>query len=85
MKFQKQVKQQKKLTSSLQIIASGPEGVYQTLKIMKQLVKAGKKDIVVRSKALELTRSLNQKDWLGEVKNLHRFVRDNIRYNKRYS
>ncbi len=43
MKFQKQVKQQKKLTSSLQIIASGPEGVYQTLKIMKQLVKAGKK------------------------------------------
>ncbi|MES9901018.1 MAG: transglutaminase-like domain-containing protein [Sedimenticola sp.] len=82
MKFQKQVKQQKKLTSSLQIIASGPEGVYQTLKIMKQLVRAGKKDIVVRSKALELTRNLNQKDWLGEVKSLHRFVRDNIRYIK---
>ena len=82
MKFQKPVKQHKPLTSNLQIIPSGPEGVYQTLKIMKQVTRAGKTDINVRRKAMDLTKHLNQKDWLGEVKNLHRFVRDNIRYVK---
>lgn len=82
MKFQTQTRPQRKLTSSLQIIPAGPEGVYQTLRIMRQLTRLGKKEIVVRQKALELTRNLNQKDWLGEVKSLHRFVRDNIRYIK---
>ena len=80
MKFQKPVKQSRKLTTTLQTIPAGPEGVYQTLKIMKHLTRMGKKDIAIRSKALDLTRNLNQKDWLGEVKNLHRFVRDHIRY-----
>ena len=82
MKFQAPVKPKKQLTSSLQIIPSGPAGVYHTLRIMRDLTRHGKRDIVIRQKALELTGSLNQKDWLGEVKSLHRFVRDNIRYIK---
>lgn len=84
MKFQAPVKAnaKKRLTSNLQIIPSGPAGVYQTLRIMRDLTRHGKRDIAIRQKALELTGSLNQKDWLGEVKNLHRFVRDRIRYIK---
>ena len=82
MKFSTQPIPKRKLTSNLQIIPSGPEGVYQTLRIMRQLTRVGKKDINVRNKALELTRHLNQKDWMGEIKSIHRFVRDNIRYIK---
>ncbi len=64
------------------MIPSGPEGVYETLKIMKNITRQGKKDITIRTKAMNLTRGLGQKDFLGEIKNITSFVRDNIRYIK---
>lgn len=63
-------------------IPNGVQGVKQTLKIMRQLVRDGKKSLIIRRKAQELTAGLNQKDFLGEIRAIHRFVRDHIRYVK---
>ena len=61
-------------------IPSGIEGTRRTLSIMRELVKAGKVSPLVRQTAVQLTTGLNQKDWLSEVKAIHVFVRDRIRY-----
>lgn len=37
---------------------------------------------MIREKALELTRFLRQKDWVGQIKTLHSFVQNNIRYTR---
>lgn len=63
-------------------IPSGKEGIKVTLRLMRQLTRQGKKSPAVRQLAVELTRNLPQKDWLGEVQAIHKFVRDNIRYVK---
>jgi transglutaminase-like putative cysteine protease len=47
---------------------------------MRDLVRAGKKNPLVRSVAVQLTEGLPQKDWSAEVRALHSFVRDRIRY-----
>lgn len=61
-------------------IPSGKAGILETLKIMTRLVRQGKKSLVVRQTALHLIAGLDQKDWVGEVRALHAFVRDGIRY-----
>lgn len=58
----------------------GPAGVAQTLELMSRLVKHGKKHPAVRQQAADLTRGLKQKDYLGEIRLIHQFVRDRIRY-----
>lgn len=78
MQLQKQAT--RKLTSTLHGIPSGPQGVYHTLRIMRSLTRANKANIRIREKALSLTEGLDQKDWPGEIKRLHKYVRDNIRY-----
>lgn len=40
----------------------------------------GKINPEIRSLALSLIRGHSQKDWTSEIKSLHNFVRDNIRY-----
>lgn len=47
---------------------------------MARLVRDGKKLPIVRHIANMLTSDLTQKDWLAEIKTLHAFVRDRIRY-----
>lgn len=47
---------------------------------MHQQVLIGKKSMIVRGLALRLVRHNPQKDWSGEIRDLHAFVRDNIRY-----
>lgn len=47
---------------------------------MRGLVREGKKALPVRMAALSLVKSNGQKDWYGEATDLHRFVRDQIRY-----
>ncbi len=47
---------------------------------MRQLARAGKKTLPVRLAALSLTNNRKQKDWAAEVRALHAFVRDRIRY-----
>lgn len=66
--------------STLGLIPEGPAGIAATLKIMGNFVRQGKKLITVRNKALTLTQQLDQKDWSGEVRCLHAYVRDHIRY-----
>lgn len=67
-------------TSSLKKLPPGRDGVRATLEEMRNLVRAYKKDLKVRETAAGLVSDLQQKNFLGEVKVLHRFVRDNIRY-----
>ncbi len=63
-------------------LSPGKAGTVQTLKLMRRLVRKGKRDLVLRRLALKLTRRLSQKNWLHEVHALHKFVQFNIRYVK---
>jgi transglutaminase-like putative cysteine protease len=49
---------------------------------MRSIVSRCKKALPVRQLALQLTQGLPQKDYVGEVKRIHAFVRDRIRYVK---
>jgi len=61
-------------------IPDGRQGTNETLKLMTQLVKEGKKAPGIRDQALFLIRGLHQKDFPGEINALFEFVRDEIRY-----
>lgn len=67
-------------TATLQMIPEGPAGIAATLRAMSRMVKEYKKSMHVRETALGLLVQCNQKDWACEVRNLHAFVRDHIRY-----
>lgn len=64
----------------LKTLPSGRAGVRATLEEMRLMTRNGKKNLEVRNTAGGLVSHLAQKNYLGEVKTLHRFVRDNIRY-----
>lgn len=68
------------IRATLEALPEGVEGVRATLNLMARLARAGKKSLPVRLAAQQLTNHLPQKDWLAEVAELHRFVRDRIRY-----
>jgi transglutaminase-like putative cysteine protease len=72
----------KPMTATLQAIPDGKAGTVATLKIMRQVAKAGKVSMPVRNMALSLISDLPQKDWFNELRLIHRFVRDQIRYVK---
>ena len=65
---------------SLGTIQDGPEGTAQTLRIMVQLARQGRRDPGVMQLARQLVATLPQYDRVGEIKALHAFVRDHIRY-----
>jgi hypothetical protein len=67
-------------TFTLGLISDGPRGIWETLKIMSSFVRAGKKTSAVRTMAQTITQSLPQKDYSGEVRLIHAYVRDRIRY-----
>jgi predicted transglutaminase-like cysteine proteinase len=58
----------------------GAEGVRATLNEMRKMVRDHKYNDQVRSTAAEIVSPLNQKNFMGEIKRLHAYVRDNIRY-----
>jgi len=66
--------------SQLSMIPDGKSGVIVTLKTMRDITKRYKTSIPIRTLAVALTNGLRQKDWHGEIKALHEFVRDKIRY-----
>lgn len=70
----------KRRPTTLQAIPDGPAGVYQTLKIMRQFVRQGKRTPAVRELALSLVKPNGQKDWIGEIKSIHEYVKNDIRY-----
>lgn len=47
---------------------------------MAALIRTGKRNPLVRQTAVSLVEGLPQKDRVGEVRRLHAYVRDNIRY-----
>lgn len=51
-----------------------------TLKMMTELVKAGKKNPAIRSKAVNLVQNVPQKDRMGEIRAIFDFVQNEIRY-----
>ena len=61
-------------------IPPGSEGTRVTLALMSKITREAKKRLNIRLLALFLVKNNNQKDYTSEVKNLHKFVRDNIRY-----
>lgn len=69
---------------TLELIPTGPEGVRKTLERMASIVRDYRKHPVIRQLAVEIRQAANvpSKDYLGEVKALHRFVREWIRYVK---
>lgn len=66
--------------SVLKRIPPGRAGVRATLEEMRNLVRQYKKNMPIREMAAQLASGLDQKNYLGEVKASHRFVRDGIRY-----
>ena len=66
--------------ATLSLIPSGPDGILETLRVMKRLAREGKKNLTVRNTAMSLTQGCGQKDYACEVRTLHAFVRDQIRY-----
>lgn len=63
-------------------LADGPKGVRDTLRLMSRLVKKYKRHPDIRERATSLIQHVDQKDWSGEVRALHAFVRDSIRYTR---
>lgn len=61
-------------------LASGEEGIRQTLRLMSKIVQEGKKNPIIRHTAQSLVAHLAPKNWWAEVDALFRFVRDEIRY-----
>lgn len=66
--------------STLMEIPDGAAGTKATLNIMRDIVKQYKTNTDIRRLVESLTRNLPSKDYVGEVKAIHAFVRDNIRY-----
>lgn len=66
--------------TTLKNLPDGRAGVRATLGEMRLFVRDYKKSLPVREAAANLTQHLAQKNFMGEVKALHRYVRDHIRY-----
>lgn len=69
-------------TYQLQQIANGLAGIRQTLKLMSAITKKYKAAPAIRELALSLTSHLKQKNYRGEVAELHHWVKEEIRYIK---
>lgn len=68
------------VVSTLSLIPAGVRGIHETLKTMSQLTRDGAKNYAVHMAAISRSRSCPQKDYACEVRCLHAFVRDGIRY-----
>lgn len=66
--------------TTLQAIPDGPEGILQTLKIMRSYVRQFKIDIRIRELAQSITKNLPDKDWGGEINAIHAYIKNHIRY-----
>ena len=69
-------------TTRLMAIPDGSRGTLETLKMMRAQVRIGKISLPIRELALSLVGHLPQKDYVNQVKIIHAFVRDKIRYIK---
>lgn len=63
-------------------LANGAAGTRQTLELMAALIRQGRESLPVREMMKTLVRHLPQKDYKGEIKAAHEFVRDRVRYTR---
>ena len=68
--------------STIGFIPDGPEGIQQTLNVMKGLVRKYKAFLPLRNLAVQMTQHLASKDWRGQVGAVQSWVQRNIRYIK---
>jgi transglutaminase-like putative cysteine protease len=68
------------LTAQLFGLDDGAKGTRDTLYLMRALARQYALDPNIRHVAASLVQNLPQKDWSGQVRALHAFVRDRIRY-----
>lgn len=73
---------QRATPQTLMDLPPGPDGIRETLKLMKTLVKAGKTNSIILNKARELVKLLPPKDWYAEVNALWTYVSKAIRYTR---
>lgn len=68
--------------TDLAFIPTGPGGVRETLRRMARIVREYRRHPMIRQLAVEIRQAARVpgKDFLGEVKALHRFIRDYITY-----
>jgi transglutaminase-like putative cysteine protease len=66
-------------TASIQI-PDGPNGVRETLKIMRLVVRQAKRDPSIRQQAASIVSGVPGKDWVAETVALLAWVQQNIRY-----
>jgi transglutaminase-like putative cysteine protease len=69
-----------KLTYSLRAIPDGKAGIAATLRIMRDMARQYRKSPRVIEKARSLVARLPPKNWGAEVRAIHAYVRDHIRY-----
>lgn len=62
------------------VLPKGPSGTKATLQIMQSLVRRYRKHPLIRQTAMDAVGDLAGKDWPGEAKRLHAYVRDRVRY-----
>lgn len=62
------------------LLSDGVDGIRQTLRVMVRLQRQWKKDPGIVALASSLVKNLPQGDTIAEVRALHAFVRDRIRY-----
>jgi transglutaminase-like putative cysteine protease len=68
-------------TVQLAQLSEGVTGIRETLALMVQIARHTRKSsYVVRNHAAQVVQGLRQKAWVDEVKTIHAWVRDNIRY-----
>lgn len=65
---------------SVSKIPSGDAGVRATLAMMRDVVRDYRKNTVIRYFAVQLCEELKQHDYLAELKAIHTYVRDHVRY-----
>lgn len=64
------------------LLGLGGDATGDTLRHMRAFVHASLKSPtqIVRERALSLTSAVASRDWFGQIRELHAFVRDNVRY-----
>lgn len=66
--------------STLLELPEGVAGIKATLDLMREIVIEYRKNEMVRELTANLVKDLRSKDYAGEIRKVHEYVRDQIRY-----
>ncbi|HEY6018365.1 MAG TPA: transglutaminase-like domain-containing protein [Candidatus Paceibacterota bacterium] len=66
--------------STLQALPDGVAGTRETLRLMVEMARKGKRTLAVRRLAQQILVDVPQKAWIAEVRSIQAYVRDHVRY-----